>query len=74
MDLFAIKKIEKELCLELTNDQAGKLIGNGGKTIKDIRKRFSDTTININRNGQRIVRISGKRKVNVYGLILTQIM
>jgi hypothetical protein len=66
--------VGEELYLKLTNDQAGRLIGFGGKTIKDLLKRFDGVKIVVNSSGQRLVKISGKYRVNVYGLILTQIM
>lgn len=66
--------VEKELVLKLTNDQAGRLIGFRGETIKNLIKRFNGVKIDVNNNGQRIAKISGKYRVNVYGLIVTQIM
>lgn len=75
MDFFSVKEIGKELTLNLSDDQAGRLIGRGGKTINSLRKRFNGITINIDRYGEpRVVKISGPDKVCVYGLILTQIL
>lgn len=74
IDLFCVKDVGNEICLNLSSNQAGRLIGSGGKTISNIRKRFNDVKIEVNNSGQRIVKISGKNKVRVYGLILTQIL
>lgn len=74
LDLFAVKNVEKELLINITDDQAGRLIGRGGKNIENIRKRFKLVDIDINRYGQRVVKIRGPGKVCVYGLILTQIL
>jgi predicted RNA-binding protein YlqC (UPF0109 family) len=74
LDLFSVKTVEKELSINLTDDQAGKLIGRGGKNIENMRKRFNGVDIDINRYGQRVVKIRGSRRVCVYGLILTQIL
>jgi predicted RNA-binding protein YlqC (UPF0109 family) len=74
INLLSVKEIGNELSLNLSNDQAGRLIGSGGRTIKDLRKRFDGVKIDINNFGQRVVKISGRDKVRVYGLILTQIL
>lgn len=74
MNFLSDKEIGNELSLNLTSNQAGKLIGSSGKTIKELRKRFNGVKIDVNNCGQRVVKISGKDKVRVYGLILTQIL
>lgn len=74
MNFLSVKEIGNELSLNLTSNQAGKLIGSSGKTIKELRKRFNGVKIDVNNSGQRVVKISGKDKVRVYGLILTQIL
>ena len=67
-------EIDEKITMDLTTEQAGRLIGYGGVTIKDLRKRFKNTKIDINSCGKRTVCITGKRRVNVYCLIKTQIL
>lgn len=40
MDFFTVKEIGEELTLNLSNDQAGRLIGCGGETINSLRKKL----------------------------------
>ena len=46
-------EIDEKITMNLTTEQAGRLIGYGGVTIKDLRKRFKNTKIDINSCGKR---------------------
>jgi hypothetical protein len=41
-----------------------------GGNIKNIRKKFKDASVNINREYPRVAKISGIQRVNTYGYIL----
>lgn len=73
-EIIKFKKIEEELSMILTNDQAGRLIGRNGKNVKNLRNRFKNTGIYVSSSIPRIVKIKGKNRVNVWCLIKTQII
>lgn len=69
-NLLDMSQVEETLSLSLTRKDAGKLIGFGGENIKNIREKFKNTVIVVNREYPRVVQISGSKRVNTYGYIL----
>jgi predicted RNA-binding protein YlqC (UPF0109 family) len=59
---------EETMCLILTKDQVGRLIGHGGKTVTSLRKKFKNAKIKVF-SDEKKVEISGDQKLPVYGYI-----
>lgn len=56
------------LCIELSKNQVGCLIGRRGETVTSLRKKFKNTKIKIDSVDEK-VEISGVCKVLAYGYI-----
>lgn len=61
----------EDFVINLSNDQAGRLIGFKGETISKLRKRFKKCLIKVvtEEDGKRKVLIDGDQRLNVYGYI-----
>jgi hypothetical protein len=69
-NLLDVCKVDEILSINLSERDVGKLIGKCGGNIKNIRKKFKDASVNINREYPRVAKISGIQRVNTYGYIL----
>jgi ribosomal protein S3 len=55
-----------KLKIMLSSDNAGRLIGEYGSTIKRLRKKHKSNEIYVSRERPRYVELSGKNLMNVY--------
>jgi predicted RNA-binding protein YlqC (UPF0109 family) len=68
LDLNLNEKIDEDLVIYLTSDDAGRLLGYRGNTITDIREMYPHLKIEISdkRFKKRFVKICGQKKTSAY--------